>query len=280
MTVKDALTRGTDQLSAHPELRGRALPDAAMLLMHALGVSRTELIAHPEREFRRDDQVIYQGLIERRLRFEPIQYIVGEQEFYGLPFRVDGAVLIPRPETELLVEAVLGRVSGAVRIVDVGTGSGAIAVTLAKMLPEATVTGVDLSVAALAVARENAARNGTAVRMLESDLLGAVAGERFEVVVSNPPYIPEGDRPTLHAEVREFEPEGALFAGVEGMDVYRRLVPAAAAVLTPGGLLAMEFGYGQREALRELLLGWDGVEFLDDLQGIPRVVVARLRPAR
>ncbi len=276
MTVQEALTRGTGQLAAHPQLRERALQDAALLLMHTLGISRTALIAHPERVFTRDEQAAYQRAIERRLNFEPIQYITGEQEFYGLPFHVTSSVLIPRPETELLVEAVLARVSGAARIVDVGTGSGAIAVALAKHLPHAAVTAVDLSTAALAIAQENAASNQVAITFVESDLLAVLADEApFDAIVSNPPYIPEADAASLHPEVSEYEPAQALFAGSTGMDIYARLVPQAEQHLKPGGLLAMEFGFGQREPMAQLLAGWQSVEFLDDLQGIPRVVLAR-----
>jgi len=277
MTIQEALTRAVGQLSARPELRDRALKDAALLMMHTLGMSRAELIAHPERTFTRDEQGAYQELLLRRLEFEPMQYLLGEQEFYGLSFSVSPGILIPRPETELLVEAVLARVSGAFRVVDVGTGSGAIAVAIARERPLAEVTGVDVSLAALEVAAGNAERNGVRVRFLESDLLGAVRGERFDVVVSNPPYIPVGDREEMHPEVTRFEPEGALFAGVYGMDVYERLVPEAAGVLMAGGLLALEIGFGQRELVGELLRGWDDVEFLEDLQGIPRVALGWFR---
>jgi len=208
-----------------------------------------------------------------------VQYITGQQEFYGLMLKVSPAVLIPRPETELLVEAVLARLPAdqPVRIADVGTGSGAIAVALAHALPMAQVTAVDLSEAALKVATENAAAHGVIgrVKFLLSDLLARAGAEPFDAVVSNPPYIPEGDRDSLHRQVKDHEPEMALFAGADGLEVYRRLVPQAWAALKPGGLLAMEIGYGQREAVAALVSGWNEVEFLDDLQGIPRVVLAR-----
>ncbi|HEY0264255.1 MAG TPA: peptide chain release factor N(5)-glutamine methyltransferase, partial [Granulicella sp.] len=159
-------------------------------------------------------------------------------------------------------------------IVDVGTGSGAIAIALAKHLPDVFVTAVDLSSEALTVAEENARRLGVRVRFMQSDLLEAVRGERFDAVVSNPPYVPESDRASLAAEVREYEPELALFAGEMGMSVYERLIPQAHRVLEAGGLLAMEFGFGQREAMAALLRGWKDVRFVEDLQGIPRVAVA------
>ena len=276
ITVREALTRATDQLSMHPELRPTALPDAALLLLHTLGVDRAALIAHPERPLDREQQAAYQRLLERRLRFEPMQYILGTQDFFGLPLRVTPAVLIPRPETELLVEAVLARVVAAKpRIVDVGTGSGAIAIALANALPQAVVTALDVSPEALLVARQNAATHGTAIHFLESDLLEALAPtELFDILVSNPPYIPTGDTAGLHPQVREHEPGQALFAGEQGLDIYARLIPQAARHLIPGGLLALEIGHGQQAALTSLLAEWREVTFLNDLQAIPRVVLA------
>ena len=189
-------------------------------------------------------------------------------------------VLIPRPETEHLVEKVLEIAANLeqARIVDVGTGSGAIAIALAHKLPAAHMTAVDVSAAALAVARGNAERNRVAerIRFLEGDLLAPVTGERFEIVVSNPPYVAESDRASLAVEVRDYEPALALFAG-NGLDVYRRLIPGARAVIAPGGLLAVEIGYGQDSAVAALLAdsGFEQIEFTADLRGIPRVVSAR-----
>ena len=279
LTLRDALTRATDQLAANPQLRPTALADAAWLLQHLLGVERSALIAHPERRLDREQLAGYQRLLERRLGFEPMQYIIGSQEFFGLRLAVSPAVLIPRPETELLVEAVLARVgAGRLRILDVGTGSGAIAIALAHALPQAQVTALDLSAEALAVARANAAAHGVEGRIefVESDLLERLPAEaRFEAIVSNPPYVPEGDREAMHPQVREHEPAQALFAGADGMAVYERLIPAAARHLVPGGLLALELGFGQRGAMARLLAGWRDVAFLDDLQGIARVALAR-----
>jgi release factor glutamine methyltransferase len=280
LTFRQALTRAADQLSAYPDLRPTALADAAVLLMHLLEIDRATLIAHPERALDREQQAAYQRLIERRLRFEPIQYITGGVEFYGLTLRVTPAVLIPRPETELLVEAVLNRLTtyDGLRIVDVGTGSGAIAIALAHALPGSFVTAVDLSSEALALARENARaqRLEERIRFFESDLLDAVANEPgFDVVVSNPPYVAEADGPTLHPQVRDHEPALALFAGVAGLDIYERLIPQAFELLKPNGLLALEIGQGQHAAVAALLTQWIDVEFLPDLQQIPRVALAR-----
>ena len=273
MTLREAISVGAEQLGGVNARR-----DAELLLLHTLGLSKTSLFTKAYRLLSVAEQTGYEGAIARRAKGEPVQYITGRQEFYGLMLKVSPAVLIPRPETELLMEAVLARLPAgdASQIVDVGTGSGAIAIALASKLPMARVTAVDLSDAALAVARENAAVHGVMerVRFMVSDLLEAVAGETFDVVVSNPPYVPETDRESLERQVRDFEPEMALFAGVSGLDVYERLVPEAWRALKPGGLLAMELGYGQRAALAELLRGWESVKFLDDLQGIPRVVLA------
>jgi release factor glutamine methyltransferase len=260
----------------HPESARR---DAEVLLMHTLKRSRAWLIAHGDELFPDNLSKSYNELLERRTEGEPIQYITGETEFFGLPFRVTRDVLIPRPETEHLVEKVI-KLAGrfpAPRIVDVGTGSGAIAVALAHELPHAQMTAIDLSAPALAVAEDNAKRNGVDLRFLQGDLLAPVADERFEIVVSNPPYVPASDRATLSVEVREYEPALALFAGEDGLEVYRRLIPAAFDALTPGGFLTLEIGFGQSPAITGLLArsGFEQIEFVPDLQDIPRVVCAR-----
>jgi release factor glutamine methyltransferase len=260
----------------HPESARR---DAELLLTHTLKKSRAWLLTHAEEKLSGEQEANYTALVSLRRKGEPIQYITGETEFYGLPFRVTPEVLIPRPETEHLVEKVIELAAGfeKPRIVDVGTGSGAIAVALAFKLPQASITAIDLSRSALAIALENAKRNEVDLRFLEGDLLAPVAGEYFEIVVSNPPYVPSVDRATLSVEVREYEPALALFAGDDGLDVYRRLIPAAFVALTPGGFVALEIGYGQSPAITELLAraGFEQIEFVPDLQGIPRVACAR-----
>lgn len=286
MTIQQALESATERLAADVHLRETARRDAELLLMHAAALRRTDLIAYPQRELAPVQAAALETAVGRRLRHEPVQYITGSQEFYGLPLKVSAAVLIPRPETEHLVESVLERLprDRPLAIADVGTGSGAIAIALATHLPLATVTALDLSTAALAVAQANARTYSLCerIRFLRSDLLdGLSAQEReggFDAIVSNPPYVPTGDHETLHPQVREHEPATALYAGEDGLSVYRRLIPQAAAALRPGGLLAMEFGWGQSEALGELLASWQDLSFVKDLQGIPRVVLAR-RPA-
>jgi release factor glutamine methyltransferase len=260
---------------------GNARRDAEFLLGHVLGRDRSWLLTNRNADLNRLQMGTYEKLLERRAAGEPIQYIVGETEFYGLPFAVTPDVLIPRPETEHLVEKAIelaGRFDEP-RIVDVGTGSGAIAVALAYRLPGARMTAIDLSPRALAVARANAEKNGVAeqIRLLQGDLLDSLAGERFEMVVSNPPYVPAADRASLAVEVREHEPALALFAGDDGLDVIRRLAVEASAALVPGGGFLMEFGYGQRPAVCQLLekAGFVEIDFIADLQGIPRVAVGR-----
>jgi len=283
VTLQNWVQNGEARLrsSPHPE---RARRDAETLLLHLIQRDRAFLAANPLSELSSEGAVRYYALIERRLGGEPIQYITGETEFYGLPFHVDRNVLIPRPETEHLVEKVISLAANfeKPRIVDVGTGSGAIAIALAHKLPAAQLTAIDVSPTALTIARPNAKRNHVAdrVRFLEGDLLAPVAGELFDFVVSNPPYVAENDRASLSVEVRDHEPAIALFAG-SGLEIYRRLIPAAHAVLISGGFLALEIGYGQDSAIAALLAdsNFEQIEFTADLQGIPRVASGR-RPLR
>ena len=247
--------------------------------MHALKMTRAVLLANPMLKLATESWTRFNALLDEREAGRPIQYITGVQEFYGLEFAVTTDVLIPRPETEHLVEAVLARISRdkPVQIADVGTGSGAIAVALAHTLPLAQVTALDISVAAIKVAARNAKTHGVdaRVKFVESDLLAACTSESFNVIVSNPPYIAESERYDLEVQVREFEPPLALFAGSTGYEIYERLIPQAWNALRVDGLLAMEIGFGQSARIAELMQGWEGVEFVNDLQGIPRVVLAR-----
>ena len=283
MTLRQALTQASYQISANPDLRDDAQRDAELLLLHVLHIDRATLLAHPDRMLTTEEFAAYQAAIERRLGNEPIQYITGQQEFFGLLLKVTPATLIPRPETEHLVEAVLERVphDREIDILDVGTGTGAIALALAANLPQARLTAVDLSAGALAVARENASTHhlDRRIRFFWSDLLATLPADKqdaaFDAIVSNPPYIPETDRAELHPQVRDHEPAEALFAGTTGLDIYRRLIPQAHLALKPGGLLALEIGHGQSEALSSLLEGWQNVTLVADLQQIPRVILAQ-----
>ncbi len=281
MTLRQALSAATTQLAANPQLRDFAARDAELLLLHALQLPRTALFTQPTLELTPMQLGLCQQAIARRLTLEPIQYITGTQEFYGLALHVTPAVLIPRPETELLVETALSLLpkNQPLRIADVGTGSGAIAIAIAHHRPQAHITALDLSPAALTVARRNAIAHHLEDRItfLHSDLLEAVSGQTFDAILSNPPYIPTTDLPSLHPQVRDHEPHSALFAGPTGLDLYRRLIPQALAALTPGTPLLLEIGHNQAESIRNLLAGWDKIQILEDLQHIPRTVLA-LRP--
>lgn len=273
VTLTAALAHGATLLKHLPSARR----DAELLLLRLIGKDRAFLLTHPGAELTTGQQSTYNQWLTRRARHEPIQYIIGEQEFYGLTLRVTPDVLIPRPETEHLVEALLQRVplDTPLHIADIGTGSGAIAIALASKLKRATITALDISALALAIARENAARHDVAnrIRFIESDLLAAVSGETFDVIVSNPPYVP--DTEILEPQVRNFEPASALYAGPSGLEIYQRLIPQARQSLKPGGWLLLEIGYGQRNALADLLKDWNEADFIHDLQGIPRVAIAR-----
>jgi release factor glutamine methyltransferase len=262
-------------------VRGDTRLDAESLLMHVLGRDRAYLYAYPELELSCREVSDYSALIERRASGEPLQYITGHQEFWGLTLQVTPAVLIPRPETEHAVEAALELLHTieSPRVVDVGTGSGCIALALALELPQARIEAVDISAEALEVARRNAEHLGLAarVRFVRGDLLEKhlIAGPLFDMVVSNPPYVGESEADNLQIEVREHEPHCALFGGNEGLDVYRRLIPQANQVLKAGGWLVMEIGYSQEHGVRELLSSWKEPRTISDLQGIPRVLIAR-----
>lgn len=232
------------------------------------------LIAHADEAVSAKSEKAFAALAERRRQGEPIAYILGEREFYGLEFGVTPAVLIPRPETELLVELALERIpeDAALRVLDLGTGSGAIAVVLAKRRPQARLTAVDVDYAALAVARANAKRHGVSVRFFCGDWFGALQGETFDLIVSNPPYVAAGDPHLALGDVR-FEPQRALLGGADGLDCIRAIVAKAEAHLNPGAWLLFEHGYDQAEACRALLevRGYREVQSWPDLAGIPRV---------
>ena len=273
-TAGDALQAARIRLASTSQFPRR---DAELILAYVLGCDSTALLTRPERVLSTGQAEQFETLLRRRLASEPVQYITGEQEFFGLLFEVSPDVLIPRPETEHLVEAVVARFSRDAdpRIVDVGTGSGAIAVAIAHALPRSQIMAVDLSLDALEVARRNAERHGVIdrVTLCESDLLGDAGSAEFDVVVSNPPYVANGEK--LERQVADYEPRSALYAGPTGLEIYERLIPQANRVLEPHGWLIMEIGYGQQPALDALLGAWRAVSFAPDLQGIPRVVQAQ-----
>ena len=282
MLLKQALALAVQQLESSDV--GSPRLNAETLLMFVLGVNRAYLYAHPERELTGEEQARYDEVIAQRAKAIPSQYITGHQEFWGLDFLVSPAVLIPRPETEHLVETVLelAREARQPRIVDVGTGSGCIALALAHELKGADIFGVDLSADALEIARANAARLqlDDRVRFLQSNVLEALAARRdFDFVVSNPPYVGFNEADKVQRSVFEYEPKMAVFAGDSGLDVIRPLIAEAHSTLKPGGWLAMEIGYSMRDAVLALLgpTLWETPTVVPDLQGIPRVIAARKR---
>jgi release factor glutamine methyltransferase len=257
--------------------------NAELLLRFTLDVDRAYLYAHSERELTADEQARYDEALAQRARGVPAQYITGHQEFWGMDLIVNPAVLIPRPETEHVIETVLhlinrGRApSPGTRIVDVGTGSGCVALALAKELPEAEIHGTDISLAALEVARANAARHQleNKIQFHETDLLEGLEPASFDFVVSNPPYVGESEQDQVQLEVRKFEPRNAVFAGPTGLEVIERLIPQAQSVLRPGGWLIMEMSGTIAEGVKNLLASWRNVQITKDLQGIPRVASAQ-----
>jgi release factor glutamine methyltransferase len=310
MTLHDALLEASASISRR---------DAETLLAHILHRDRAWLLAHADDDLPAPDLNTLRYLTTRRAAQHPLQHLTGTQEFFGLALRVTRDVLIPRPETEHLVEAVLDwarqQPNPHLRVADVGTGSGAIAIALASALEHSHLTAIDVSPAALAIANDNAGRLGLAdrIRFLQGDLLTPLLTPHarrdplfttdplaplvfgadpfdltapanpvfdtptFDVIASNPPYVALDDAGTLAPEVRDHEPPLALYAGPTGLDIYRRLIPQAWDLLRPGGLVALEIGYGQRDALTELLANWHSVRFLNDYASIPRVALA-LRP--
>jgi release factor glutamine methyltransferase len=243
-----------------------------ILLCHATGLSRVQLITQAERPLLDAEAARLAALVQRRLDGEPIAYIVGRREFFGLDFLVNDAVLIPRPDTELIVELALERLPHNGRMLDMGTGSGAIAVAVAHTRPDARVTALDVSDAALRVARQNAAANGATVRFLRSDWFGALAPiETFELIVSNPPYIAAGDVHLSQGDLR-FEPSGALTDHADGLSALRTIIAGSPRHLAPGGWLLLEHGYDQAASVRALLAdgGFAEVQSWRDLAGIER----------
>ena len=260
--------------------------NAELLIMFTLECDRAYLYAHPERELTPDETQRYDEALARRATGVPAQYITGHQEFWGLDLIVSPAVLIPRPETEHVLETVLvlAKADGRdrpsphdVRLVDVGTGSGAIALALAKELPSAEIHATDISSEALEVARANAARHELTSRITfhRADLLNGLPHGEFDFVVSNPPYVGESEEDSVQLEVRKFEPRNAVFAGPTGLEVIERLIPQAQTALRPGGWLVFEISGTIAEAVRHRLAGWAEIQLTNDLQGIARVAAAR-----
>ena len=266
-----AATRDLAAASDTPRL------DAELLLAFATGRSRSSLLAFPERTVAQFAASGFAMFVARRAKGEPVAYLTGTREFHALTLAVDASVLVPRPETELCVDAVLARCVPLRRpaVLDVGTGSGALAVTLHLELGCQT-WATEISPEAAAVAVANAARLHAPVHFVICDVMDAIAPASIDLIVSNPPYVPLAEREGLQREVRDFEPHVALFAGQTGFEIYDRIVIDARRVLRPGGRLIMELGFGSLDRVREMLAGWRDLRVEPDLAGIPRVIAARL----
>jgi release factor glutamine methyltransferase len=285
--VRATLSRGVARLET---ARVPSAPLAAeLLLLHLLGRDRTWLYAHPDEIVGEGDLAEYDMLLKRRAEGVPVQYLTGEQEFWGLDFEVNPDVLIPRPETEHLIEVALERMgrrrNDPLLIADVGTGSGCIAVALAREFPASEIVATDISAAALEVAGRNTVRHGvqSRIELAQGYLLNPYlsikvhADENFDLIVSNPPYVGRAEQSSLQREVVEHEPHQALFAGERGLDVYPELIAQAAPLLTPGGVLVLELGHGQSERVRAMVTEdgrWSVISVTNDLAGIPRVLAA------
>jgi len=274
LTISTALRQGVELLEADAISAPRLT--AEVLLAHVLRRDRTYLYAYPERELTEVEWIHYGRYLHERLAGKPTQYITRRQEFYGRTFRVEPAAFIPRPETELVVETALRLAGGAERILDLGTGAGCLAVTLKKERPQARVFASDLSMAALELARENARRLEAAVDFFRADALEGCAEGRLDLVVSNPPYVPEAEAGGLPREVREHEPALALFGGADGTAFYPRLMRGALGVLRTGGWLIAEIGFSSRRKVESLVgSGWSECLFEADLAGFDRVLAVR-----
>jgi release factor glutamine methyltransferase len=273
--LKEALNSAISALTAAQA--GSPRLNAETLLMFTLGCDRAHIFAHPERELTPQEKINYQEAIAQRALGIPAQYITGHQEFWGMDLIVSPAVLIPRPETEHVVETVLTLSLGhSPRIIDVGTGSGCIALALAKELPLAEIHATDISPAALEISRGNSARHrfDARIQFHQTDLLLGFEPGTFDLIVSNPPYVGESEEDQVQLEVRKYEPRNAVFAGPTGLEVIERLIPQVHTVLKPGGWLVMEMSGTIAEAIQHLLADWSKLRVINDLQGIPRVAVA------
>lgn len=279
--LDEILREAGDRLEEHGVADARR--EAASLLEFTLSRNKTFLYSHPEYELSNDEESRYRSFVERRAGREPFQYIVGRQEFCGLELEVTPDVLIPRPETEMLVERAVGILSGmdAPRFCEVGVGSGCIAVSILHQVQGVSAVGLEISPAALQVARRNAETNGVEDRLelRESDVFSALEGEKFDLVVSNPPYVRVADIGSLQPEVRDFEPHTSLTDGGDGVSIIRRIIEGAPDVLQPGGGVLIEIGFDQGYPVGKMFRPeiWDRIEIVPDFQGIPRMASARLK---
>lgn len=274
MTLEQALITGKEVLERAGI--GEFALDAWYLLEYAADIDRSYYYLHYQDELEEDLKQEYEALLKKRAEHVPLQYITGEQEFMGLPFKVNTNVLIPRQDTELLVETAKGLVQPGMRVLDLCTGSGCVIISLKHFVPEIEAYGSDISKQALLVAKENAKRNDLAVEWARSDLFQNLTGT-YDVILSNPPYIPTGDIEGLMPEVRDFEPRMALDGNEDGLEFYRKILKESRAFLNPGGYLLFEIGYNQGEAVSAMMkaAGFVQVRVIRDLSGLNRVVCGR-----
>lgn len=281
MILKELLKTAQQSISASLAIQiDEAVIDARLLLQHSLKVDHAWLICHINDELTDAQVASFQQILARRLKAEPVAYILGMREFYGLPLKTTHSTLIPRPDTETLVEAALGKLPSNqnLKVLDLGTGTGAIALAIAKNRPQAQVTAVDFSTEALSIAKENAQNLDLArVRFIQSDWFSSLQGEKFDVIVSNPPYIAENDVHLTQGDLR-FEPLTALASGKDGLEDIRRIIQAAPSHLNPNGWLMLEHGYDQAEKVAELLRlhGFERISHAPDLSGTLRVTLGRM----
>lgn len=272
MTIREALIWAENELQQVPDPR----LDGEYLLAHVLNMQRLPMLLDKMRRLSEEELAAFRALIARRKKREPLQWILGEQPFMGFLFKTDARALIPRNDTEALCEEALRHIRPGSRVLDLCTGTGALGISVKKLCPRADVTAADLSRDALSLAKENAEGLQAEMRFLEGDLFSPLQDEKFDVIISNPPYIPDSLRGKLQEEVNR-EPEMALFAGSDGLDFYRRIAQEAPLHLTPGGWLCLEIGDDQGESVPALLqAAFTDVQVLPDLNGLPRVVSGRL----
>ncbi len=272
MVIKDIISDASAKLCGVSE---NPVREARLLLSHATGLSMTDIIIKENSEIAEKSAEKFQSFISMRQQSMPVAYIIGEKEFYGLPFRVREGVLIPRPDTEILVE--LGIKKAKKSILDICTGSGCIAIATAKNRPDISVCGIDISDTALAVAEENNRLLCTDVQFRKLDILNDIPDERYDTILSNPPYITREEMQNLMPDVKNFEPDLALFGGDDGLIFYRRICEIAPHILTPGGLLAFELGFCQYEPVKKIMEeNFKDIDFLCDLSGIKRVIYGYL----
>ncbi len=280
MTIAEAVIHGAQKLRSSDIVQPER--EAESLLRFVIAKDRAFVVAHPDAILSEDEIQTFERLTDRRSQHEPFQYIVGIQDFFGLEFSVTTSVLIPRPETEILVEAVIKEFQSKedLRFCEIGVGSGCVSIAILVNLPRTVAVGVDVSAKALEVARANAERHDVSgrIKLYESNLFDGIDETDLDMIVSNPPYVPDPDLPALQQEVRDFEPRIALSGGRDGLAVIRKIIEGSPAKLRAGGMLFVEIGWDQAESVRSLFYSdaWLPVQILPDLQGIPRIVVAKL----